>query len=72
MDLVFEVVSFEGPVSRELVKHVATVMMGYTLRGFCGFFNAWVRRRPDNGGVWIVLRVGGRGRGGAGVGRLKG
>lgn len=57
LELVFEVLSFEGPVSRELVKVVATAMMGYTIRGFCGVFNACIRRRPDSGGVWIVLRM---------------
>jgi len=57
MDLVFEVVSFEGPVSRELVVRVATAMMGYTLRGSCGVFNAWLRQRGGRGGIWIVLRL---------------
>lgn len=55
--LVFEVISVGGVVTRPLVKIVAAAMMEYTLRGFCGIFNAVMRRRGEGGAVWIVLRV---------------
>jgi len=62
MDLVFEVVSFEGPVSRALVKHVATVMMGYTEGDLGGGLMRGSGGVGGGGGVWIVLRIGERGR----------
>ena len=58
--LVFEVISLEGPVSRELVAQIAAAMMEYTLRGFCGLFNAWLTRGRPGDGIWIVLRLKGR------------
>lgn len=57
-DLIFEVISFDGPVSRQLASEIATTMMGYTLRGFCGFFNAWLRQAPGRRPIWIVFRLG--------------
>lgn len=57
-DLIFEVISFDGPVSRQLASEIATTMMGYTLRGFCGFFNAWLRQAPGRRPIWIIFRLG--------------
>lgn len=57
LDLVFEVFSFDGPVSRELVSNIAAVMMEYCLRGFCGFFNAFLRQAPSRGPIWILFRL---------------
>ena len=59
-DLVFEVINFEGLVTRKLVAEIAGAMMEYCMRGFCGVFNAWMGDRGHWGvakGVWIVLRV---------------
>lgn len=58
LDLIFEVVSFDGPVSRQLASEIATTMMGYTLQGFCGFFNAWLRQAPGREPIWIIFRLG--------------
>ena len=55
--LVLEVINLEGPVSRELVAEIAAAMMEYTLRGFCGLFNAWLTRWIPGEGIWIVLRL---------------
>ncbi|KAL8895611.1 MAG: hypothetical protein Q9207_008095 [Kuettlingeria erythrocarpa] len=57
LDLVFEVFSFDGPVSRELVVSIAAAMMEYCLRGFCGFFNAFLRQAPSRGPIWILFRL---------------
>lgn len=55
--LVFEMISVGGVVTRDFVKDVTAAMMEYTLRGFCGVFNAVMRRTGEGGAVWIVLRV---------------
>ena len=55
--LVFEVINLEGPVSRELVTGIAAAMMEYTLRGFCGLFNAWLTRGRPGEEIWVVLRL---------------
>lgn len=51
LDLLFEVISFDGPVQRELVLAVAVMMMEYSMRGFCGIFNARMSRGPGGGAV---------------------
>ena len=56
-DLVFEDINFEWPVSRDLVKLIAVSMMEYTLKGFCGMFNASLSRGLGTGPIWVVLRL---------------
>lgn len=46
LDLVFEVISFHERISRQFVSEIVTARMGYTLRGLCGVFNAWLRQAP--------------------------
>ncbi|KAL8687359.1 MAG: hypothetical protein Q9218_006444 [Villophora microphyllina] len=57
LTLVLEVFNFDGPVPRQLVKEVAAAMMGYTLRGFYGTFNAWLSQGPGRDGYWITLTI---------------
>ena len=38
--LYLELFNLDGPIPKEVVTELATVMMTYTARGFCGLFNA--------------------------------
>lgn len=55
LELVFEVFDLSGPVTREFVAVVAGMMMDLTMGGFCGTFNARLRREEDV--VWIVVAL---------------
>lgn len=45
LDLLFEVISFAGPLRRELVAAIATTIMGYSARGICGVFQGQANSR---------------------------
>ncbi|MCJ1455487.1 hypothetical protein MMC28_005842 [Mycoblastus sanguinarius] len=55
-----EVFSMDGsPVSREFMLAVATTMMGYTMRGFHGIFNARLSRGTgtQRTTLWVTMRI---------------
>ena len=56
-DMLLEIIRFDRPVSRELVLAVAAVMTKYTMRGFCGVFNARLSQGPGTTPIWIVFKV---------------
>lgn len=56
LDLIFEVFNLDAPVTREIVHTVAVYMMGVTLKGLCGIFNARLGRMAGET-FWIILRV---------------
>jgi len=51
LDLLFEVISFAGPIRREFVAAIATTMMEYFTRGFCGVFNARLSQGPGTAAI---------------------
>jgi len=57
LDLLFEVISFAGPIRREFVAAIATTMMEYSTRGFCGVFKARLTQGPGTAAIWITLTV---------------
>lgn len=54
--LLSEIINMDGPVTREFVKYVAEMMTVYSSRGFCGFFQAWLKEKSSSKGIWIILR----------------
>lgn len=56
LGLQLEVFNMYGPVSRELMLAIVSTMMGYTMRGFTGVFNARLSRGPGTA-IWVTLRV---------------
>ena len=56
LGLQLEVFNMYGPVQRELMLAIASTMMGYTMRGFTGVFNARLSRGPGTA-IWVTLRV---------------
>ena len=54
--LQLEVFNMDGPVPRELMLAIASMMMGYIMRGFTGVFNARLSRGPGTA-IWVTLRA---------------
>lgn len=59
-----------GGIPRAVVVALASAMVGYTERGFCGMFNARISDRGNGGGgasaavkLWITFRIVGEGLG---------
>lgn len=60
----FDMSSGQGGIPREIILALASAMVGYTEKGFCGLFNARISGGGNgvggaNAGVklWITLRV---------------
>lgn len=58
---VFDASGGGGYIPREFIHALASAMVGYTERGFCGMFNARVSGTGNGVGVklWITFRVAG-------------
>lgn len=57
LDLLFEVISFAGPIHRDFVAAIAIAMREPSARGFCGVFNARLTQGSGTAAIWITLTV---------------